>query len=101
MKSTNRNRKSRTGFTLVELLVVISIIVVLLALLTPAIDRAIYQADLATCAARQSSTAKNLSIYAMDPRLYSPSRQIVTSGLAAVNPAVVSPWQLNVGAQDA
>jgi len=40
------------AFTLVELLVVITIIVVLLALLTPAMDRAIYYAELAVCAAR-------------------------------------------------
>lgn len=39
------------AFTLIELLVVITIIVVLLALLVPALDKAIYQAQLSVCAA--------------------------------------------------
>src|SRR5438876_557647 len=43
----------RAAFTLIELLVVVTIIVVLLALLTPALDRAIYQAELTVCAANQ------------------------------------------------
>ena len=37
------------GLTLIELLVVITIIVILLALLMPAIDKAIYQSELAVC----------------------------------------------------
>jgi prepilin-type N-terminal cleavage/methylation domain-containing protein len=54
------------GFTLVELLVVITIIVVLLALLTPALDRAIYQAELAVCGAQIKAVAGGLTVYAMD-----------------------------------
>ena len=54
----------RTAFTLIELLVVITIIVVLLALLTPAMDKAIYQAELATCASRLKAVATSVSIYA-------------------------------------
>jgi prepilin-type N-terminal cleavage/methylation domain-containing protein len=53
------------AFTLVELLVVISIIVVLLALLTPALDKAVYAAELAVCAAVQKSTVSAAQIYAV------------------------------------
>ncbi len=52
------------GFTLVELLVVITIIVILLALLTPAMDRAVYQAELASCAARLHGIATGVTQYA-------------------------------------
>ena len=41
-----------SAFTLVELLVVITIVIVLLALLAPGLEKAIYQAQLATCAAK-------------------------------------------------
>ena len=57
-------RSKRTGFTLVELLVVVTIIVVLLALLAPALDQAIYQAELAVCAANQRGTASAVTLYA-------------------------------------
>jgi Tfp pilus assembly protein PilE len=54
------------GFTIVELLVVITIIVVLLALLTPALDRAIYQAELAVCGAHLKGIADGSTLYALD-----------------------------------
>lgn len=67
------------AFTLIELLVVITIIVVLLALLTPALDKAIYQAELAVCAARLDGIATGTLTYAVDhkrrypaPRLFRP-----------------------------
>src|ERR1041385_7046662 len=49
-----------TAFTLIELLVVVTIIVVLLALLTPALDRAIYRAELLRCGANQKGTGEAL-----------------------------------------
>jgi prepilin-type N-terminal cleavage/methylation domain-containing protein len=62
------------GFTLVELLVVVAIIVVLLALLTTALSAAIYQAELATCAAGQRSIATSTLTYAMGHRRSYPHR---------------------------
>jgi prepilin-type N-terminal cleavage/methylation domain-containing protein len=52
------------GFSLIELLVVITIIVVLLALLTPALDRAIFQAELAVCGGNLKVTAHGAFNYA-------------------------------------
>lgn len=58
-------RNGQTAFTLVELMVVIAIIVVLLALLTPAMDRAIYQAELAACGAKLKGIAHGGTLYAV------------------------------------
>ena len=62
------------GFTLIELLVVITIIVVLLALLTPALDRAIYQAEIAVCGTKQHAIAASSILYAADNKRFYPSR---------------------------
>lgn len=62
------------AFTIVELLVVVTIIVVLLALLTPALEKAIYQADLAVCATQLKAIATEATIYAMDYRRRYPYR---------------------------
>ena len=56
------------AFTLVELLVVITIIIVLLALLTPALDRAIYSAELATCGANLKAIGLGVTSYATSHR---------------------------------
>ena len=53
------------GFTLIELLVVVTIIVLLLALLAPALDKAIYQSELAVCAAQMGGTARGAVAYTM------------------------------------
>jgi len=60
------------GFTLIELLIVITILVVLLALLAPALDRAIYQAELAMCATRFHSIATGAQTYAVDHKRWYP-----------------------------
>lgn len=62
------------GFTLVELLVVITIVVVLLSLLMPALDRAVYEAELAVCAARIEATGQAAITYAIGNRRYYPHR---------------------------
>jgi len=66
MKSRSENCKSQIGFTLVELLVVITIMVVLLALLMPAMEQAIYQAELAVCGAKLKALASGAGGYALD-----------------------------------
>jgi prepilin-type N-terminal cleavage/methylation domain-containing protein len=59
---------SRRGFTLVELLVVVSIIVVLLALLAPALDTAIYRAG------NLKVMATGVMTYAFQNKRYYPDR---------------------------
>ncbi len=54
------------AFTLVELLVVVTIIAVLLALLTPAFDQAMYQAELAVCGAKLKALGSGVTVYALD-----------------------------------
>jgi prepilin-type N-terminal cleavage/methylation domain-containing protein len=73
------------AFTLIELLVVVTIIVVLLALLTPAVDRAIYQADLAVCGANQRGFCSAVSAYAAANRRFYPERGSVKQGFCVVD----------------
>src|SRR5688572_26273002 len=81
------------AFTLIELLVVITIIVVLLALLTPALDKAIYQAELAVCGANLKGIASGATIYAMQNKRCWP---------AARDPAGSNqPARIGPGASDA
>ena len=64
-------RPTRHAFTIVELLVVIAVIVVLVAMLAPAMEQAIYRAELTTCASRQHAIVGSAVSYAMsDGRRY-------------------------------
>jgi hypothetical protein len=72
--STPRRGGNTRGFTLVELLVLITIIVVLLAMLAPALDRAIYAAELVSCAAQQDGIASGAMLYAMNHKRRYPHR---------------------------
>jgi len=77
------------GFTLVELLVVITILVVLLALLAPALDKAVYQAELVRCAANLRAIGGGAINYAGDyRRMYPPHPG---------RGARVGGWQLSIG----
>jgi hypothetical protein len=58
----------------VELLVVIAIIVVLVALLSPALDRAIYAAQFAACAANQHAVVAGAVSYALNNKKSYPYR---------------------------
>lgn len=72
-----RRANHLSGFTLVELLVVITIITVLLALLMPALDLAVYQAELAVCSANQHGLGLGVTSYAMEARRRYPHRKAV------------------------
>src|SRR5687768_8628146 len=65
------------GFTLVELLVVVAIIVTLIAMLSPALSKAIYQAELASCAGSQKTIASGIVAYTFDQRRAYPYRDAV------------------------
>ena len=80
MRLANDIRRSQAGFTLVELLVVITIIVILLALLVPAMDKAMYQASLAVCGANQKGVAASMSTYAVQFQRSYPTRALMAAG---------------------
>jgi type II secretory pathway pseudopilin PulG len=75
----------RIAFTLVELLVVITIIIVLLALLAPGLDKAIYQARLAVCGANLRSLGWMATSYAQDNKRYYPERRITLRPMATLS----------------
>lgn len=94
MKSTMPRRRSKSGFTLIELLVVVAIIAVLLALLMPALDRAVYQAELATCAGKLKAVGSAVTIYAFDNRRRYPDRDLPPTRTGAGNPQYVTPKEI-------
>ena len=63
------------GFTIVELLVVITIVVVLLALLTPSLDQAVEQAQRTVCASNLHQTGVGLISFASDRKMRFPEGQ--------------------------
>src|SRR5687768_17189595 len=63
-----QSRPSRTAFSLVELLVIISIIAVLLATLLPALEHATELARRAKCAANQHAIGLGSNTYAYNNR---------------------------------
>jgi prepilin-type N-terminal cleavage/methylation domain-containing protein/prepilin-type processing-associated H-X9-DG protein len=71
MKQSLRHR-SRPGFTLVELLVVIGIIAVLVSLLLPSLNRARDQAKRVNCAAHLQQIGQSLVMYAGQNKGYFP-----------------------------
>ncbi len=77
--------KRTDGFTLIELLVVVAIIAVLLALLTPALDQAIYQAELAVCGARVRGIATGATLYATEQKRTYPDRETYRDGKYKTN----------------
>lgn len=66
MRSPWIHTRCRTGFTLVELLVVIGIIAVLISLLMPSLSRAKKQAESVACSANLRSIGQMMFMYAND-----------------------------------
>lgn len=71
------NRQRRSGFTLVELMVVISIIALLIALLLPALRQARSAARKAQCGTQLRSIGQLLGMYAADNKGFSPDYSVV------------------------
>jgi prepilin-type N-terminal cleavage/methylation domain-containing protein len=87
-------RHSRNAFTLVELLVVITIIGMLVALLIPAVTAARASAQQATCTNNQRNYGQAIQEYVMAKDYFPGYRQVlkITSGTVTKN-AVIS-WQV-------
>lgn len=80
--------RNRSGFTVVEMLVVITIIGVLAALLLPAVMMAREAARKTQCASNLGQISKAQMIYATNKGYLAPARQITAYG--AANPMVAS-----------
>jgi prepilin-type N-terminal cleavage/methylation domain-containing protein len=81
----------RRAFTIVELLVVVTIIVVLLSLLVPAMSKAIYQAQLVKCATNYRFLVNASQNYALDYQKKYPYRDLP-------NPPNGASWPLAIQA---
>jgi len=81
-------RKLRAGFTLIELIVVISIILILAAMLLPVLERTVKSAEATSCLANVRNLALASQLYdaqlRYQPRPYDDRR--LSGGVPAINP---------------
>src|SRR5438876_431893 len=90
--------RSPRAFTLIELMVVVTIIAILLAILSPALENALYQADLAKCAANLKAIASGAVMYAQSNKLLFPYRDAIeTTPLLQASANTTLPTGNNVG----
>jgi len=93
--------RRRIAFTIVELLVVIAIIVLLLALLSPALNKAIYEARLAQCGANLHAVGVGVLQYAFQAKRRYPYRaEVAEPGGREVKPNYISIGDNNTFADD-